>query len=60
MLKDLVYKDCKDFFRRYCTFRGAANLVTVDIEKLNRDIDFINQKLNLFIAHFQPSPKEEG
>lgn len=52
MLSDLVYKDCSDFFARYRTLTGSTKLITIDTKKLNTDVDYINEKLNLYIEHF--------
>lgn len=39
-----------EFFQRYN--KGTREEVSIDVEKLNNDIDFINKKLNLYIEKF--------
>lgn len=33
-------------------FKGTREEVSIDVEKLNKDIDFINKRLNLYIEKF--------
>lgn len=39
-----------EFFQRYN--KGTREEVSIDVEKLNKDIDFINKRLNLYIEKF--------
>lgn len=39
-----------EFFQRYN--KGTREKIKIDVEKLNKDVDFINEELNLYIEHF--------
>ena len=52
LIKDDLEKQCEltEFFQRYN--KGTRERVEIDVDKLNKDIDFINKELNLYIEKF--------
>lgn len=55
-IKKLIKNDLEiqynltEFFQRYN--KGTYENIEIDVEKLNKDIDFINKELNLYIENF--------
>ncbi len=55
-IRSLIEQDLKRqtdlsfFFQRYD--KGTSGLIEIDVIKLNKDIDFINKELNLYIEKF--------